>query len=198
MNLNNFTIKATEAIQQAQQMAFNSQAPNIETEHLLNALLQQEDSPAGFLLKKNGVNIVNVQAQLDILLGKLPKVAGEAAQSLSRDANNVLLKAGASLKQFGDEFVTPEHLLLAIVQVNDNTAKLLKDAGLTEKGVVAGIKELRKGEGGVKSQTQETQFNILNKYRMKLNPLKCLFEVGSRKFLGFIVNSRGIEANLRK
>eukprot|EP01035_Chromulina_nebulosa_P063367 gene63367-86686_t len=159
MNLNNFTIKAAEAIQQAQQAAFNSQAPNIETEHLLSALLQQEDSPVEFLLKKNAVNIANVQSQLQTQLNKLPKTSGEAAQTVSRDANSVLLRAGSVLKQFGDEFVTPEHLLLAILQGNDSTAKLLKDAGMNEKGLIAAIKEMRKGDGGVKSQTQETQFN---------------------------------------
>lgn len=167
MNLNNFTIKAAEAIQQAQQIAFNKQAPNIETDHILAALLQQEDSPVEYLLKKNAVNVANVEAMLEQHMNRLPKSSGEAAQSVSREANNVILRAGSILKQFADEFVTPEHLLLAIVQGNDNTAKMLKDAGVTEKGLVAAIKELRKGDS-VKSQTQETQFNTLNKYAKNL------------------------------
>jgi ATP-dependent Clp protease ATP-binding subunit ClpB len=167
MNLNNFTIKAAEAIQQAQQLAFNRQSPNIETEHLLEALLKQEDSPVEFMLKKNAVNISNLETQLETLLSKLPKASSEPAQSVSRDANNAILRAGATLKQFEDEFVTPEHLLLAILQGNDGTAKLLKDAGLNEKGLVSAIKELRKGDT-VKSQTQETQFNSLNKYAKNL------------------------------
>lgn len=170
MNLGNFTIKAAEVVQQAQQLAFNSQNPNIETEHLLLALLEQEDSPVEYLLKKNNVTINLVETKLTDAISKLPKTSGEAAQSISRDANQVVLRAGASLKSFGDEFVTPEHLLLAIVQGNDATAKLLKDAGLTEKGLIAAIKELRKGDT-VKSQTQETQFNALNKYAKNLNEM---------------------------
>jgi ATP-dependent Clp protease ATP-binding subunit ClpB len=170
MNLGNFTIKAAEAFQQAQQVAFNAQNPNIESEHILKALLEQEDSAVEYLLKKNNVTLNLVESRLDELISKLPKTSGDAAQSISRDANNIVLRAGASLKQFGDEFVTPDHLLLAIVQGNDATAKLLKDAGLTEKGLIAAIKDLRKGEK-VTSQTQTQEFNALNKYARNLNEL---------------------------
>jgi len=170
MNLGNFTIKAAEAVQQAQQLAFNAKNPNIETEHILKALLDMEDSPVEYLLKKNNVTVNLVESKLDELLNKLPKTSGEPAQMIGREANNVVLRAGAVLKSFGDEFVTPEHLLLAIVQGNDSAAKLLKDAGLTEKGLIAAIKDLRKGET-VKSQTQESQFNALNKYARNLNEL---------------------------
>ncbi|QEC66961.1 ATP-dependent chaperone ClpB [Panacibacter ginsenosidivorans] len=170
MNLGNFTIKAAEAVQQAQQLAFNNQNPNIETEHILKALLDMEGSPVEYLLKKNNVTVNLVENKLDELLNKLPKTNGEAAQSIGRDANNVVLRAGAVLKKFNDEFVTPEHLLLAIVQGNDAAAKLLKDAGLTEKGLITAINDLRKGDT-VKSQTQETQFNALNKYAKNLNEM---------------------------
>lgn len=170
MNLGNFTIKAAEAIQQAQQLAFNAKNPNIETEHILKALLEQEDSPVEYLLKRNNVTINLVDSKLDELISKLPTTAGEAAQQISREANNVVLRAGAALKQFKDEFVTPEHLVLAIVEGNDATAKLLKDAGLTQKGLIASIKDLRKGET-VTSQTQSQEFNALNKYAKNLNEL---------------------------
>ena len=171
MNLSNFTIKAAEAIQQAQQLAFNHSNSNIETEHMLKALLEQQDSPVEYLLKKNAVNLQQLDTRLDEQIGRLPKISGgEPAQSISRDANNVVLRAGAVIKQFGDEFITPEHLLLAIVQGNDNTAKLLKDTGVTEKGLTAAINDLRKG-ATVTSQTQETQFNALNKYAKNLNEL---------------------------
>jgi ATP-dependent Clp protease ATP-binding subunit ClpB len=170
MNLGNFTIKATEAVQQAQQLAFNNQHANIETEHLLQALLQMEDSPVEYLLKKNNVTINLVDAKLEELLKKLPTTTAEPAQSISREMNSVVLRAGAVLKKFKDEFVTPEHLLLALVQGNDAVGKLLKDAGLTEKGLVTAITELRKGDT-VKSQTQETTFNTLNKYAKNLNEL---------------------------
>src|SRR6187401_3634627 len=144
MNLGNFTIKAAEAIQAAQQLAFNSQNPNIETEHILKALVEQQDSPVDYLLKKNNVTINLVDSKLDELISKLPTTSGDPAQSVSRDANNVILRAGAVVKEFKDEFVTPEHLLLAIVQGNDAAGKLLKNSGLTEKGLIAAIKELRK------------------------------------------------------
>jgi ATP-dependent Clp protease ATP-binding subunit ClpB len=170
MNLGNFTVKAAEAFQLAQQLAFNAQNPNIETEHILKALLDQEDSTVEYLLKKNNVTVNLVAGKLDELIARLPKTSGDAAQSISRDANNVVLRAGASLKQFGDEFVTPEHLLLAIVQGNDAAAKLLKDSGLTEKGLITAIKDLRKGEK-VTSQTQTQEFNTLNKYARNLNEL---------------------------
>jgi ATP-dependent Clp protease ATP-binding subunit ClpB len=173
MNLGNFTVKAAEAFQLAQQLAFNAQNPNIETEHILKALLEQDDSTVEYLLKKNNVTVNLVAGKLDELIAKLPRAAGDAAQSISRDANNVVLRAGASLKQFGDEFVTPEHLLLAIVQGNDAAAKLLKDSGLTEKGLITAIKELRKGEK-VTSQTQTQEFNTLNKYARNLNELARL------------------------
>ncbi len=171
MNLGNFTIKAAEAFQQAQQLAFNNTNPNIETEHILKALLDQEDSPVEYLLKKNNVTLNLLNSKLDEALNKLPKQnGGEAAQSISRDANSVVLRAGAVLKQFGDEFVTPEHLLLAILQGNDASAKILKNAGLTEKGLMSAIKELRKGET-VTSQTQSQEFNALNKYARNLNEM---------------------------
>src|SRR6476620_1758322 len=142
MNLSNFTIKAAEAIQQAQQQAFNNQNANIETEHILKALLEQQDSPVEYLLKKNAVNLQQLNDYLNQQIGRLPKVSGtEPAQNISREANSVVLRAGALLKNFGDEFITPEHLLLAIVQGNDNTAKLLKDFGLTEKGLVTAIND---------------------------------------------------------
>jgi len=161
MNLGNFTIKAAEAVRN----------PNIETEHLLKALLEQEESPVEYLLKKNNVTLNLVDSKLEELISKLPKIqSGEPAQSISREANSVVLRAGAVLKQFRDEFVTPEHLLLAVVQGNDASAKLLKDAGLTEKGLVAAIKELRKGET-VTSQTQSQEYNALNKYAKNLNEL---------------------------
>ena len=171
MNLNNFTVKASEALQQAQQLAFTGQNPTIETEHLMQALLEQTDSPVEYLLKKNNVTVPVLETKLKELINKLPKVSGsDPAQALSRDANNVVLRTSGVLKQFGDEFITPEHLVLALVQGNDATSKLLKNAGLTEKGLISAIKELRKGET-VSSNTQETQFNALNKYAKNLNEL---------------------------
>ena len=171
MNLNNYTIKSQEIIQQAQQLAYNNGNPNIETDHLLKALLKEEDSPVDFLLKKNNVNVAFVATKVDEAMNKLPKTSGgEPAQGLSREMNNVLLKANASLKEFKDEFVSVEHLLLALIQVSDGTSRLLKDAGLTEKGLKAAILELRKGST-VNSQTSSQQYNALQKYARNLNDM---------------------------
>ncbi len=171
MNLNQYTIKAQEAIQAAQQLAYNNQHANIETAHLLKAILGDKDSPTEFLLKKNNVQPIYVLQKLDGLFDQLPKQqTGEPASALSRDLNAVLLKATASLKDFGDDFVTVEHLIVGILQVNDTVAKILKDAGLTEKGLKTAITELRQGET-VKSATQETQFQALSKYAKNLNEM---------------------------
>lgn len=167
MNLNNFTIKAAEIFQQAQQIAYNNKNPNIETEHILQALLEAKESAIDYLLKKNNVTINLVENKLREAINKLPTTSGEPAQVLGRDANTAILYAGSILKTFNDEFITPEHLLLGIVHGNDGTAKLLRDAGLTEKGLIQSIKDLRKGST-VNSQTQETQFNALNKYAKNL------------------------------
>lgn len=169
MNLNNYTIKAQETIQAAQQLAYNGNNPAIETEHLLKALISDKESPIIFLLKKNNVAIPLLENKLEEALTKLPlNQNGEPAQTVSRDLNTVFLKANASLKDFGDEFISPEHFMLALLQTNDATAKALKDAGLTEKGLITAIRDLRKGDT-IKSQTQETQFNVLNKYARNLN-----------------------------
>ena len=169
MNLNNYTIKAQETIQAAQQVAFNNGNPNIETNHLLKAMLNDDDSAIEFLLKKNNVNVIFVASKLDETISRLPKATGtEPAQNVSRDLNNAFLKANASLKQFGDEFISVEHLLIGLLNINDEVSKTLKDAGLTEKGLVAAIKDLRKGST-VNSATQSNQYHALQKYAINLN-----------------------------
>lgn len=171
MNLNNYTIKAQEIIQQAQQIAFNNGNPNIETNHVLKALLDDENSPVDFLLKKNNVNVAFVKSKVDESISKLPKVSGtEPAQNISRDLNNALLRASSVIKDFKDEFVSVEHLLLALVHGNDDVARLLKDAGATEKGLKAAILDLRKGST-VSSQTSSQQYNALQKYARNLNDM---------------------------
>lgn len=167
MNLNNFTIQASEIVQAAQQLAYNGGNPTIENDHILQSLLEQKNSPVDYLLKKNNVSIQVLQSKLTEALLKLPKTTAEPAQSLGREANSTFLRATSLLSKFDDEFVTPEHLLLALVTGNDPIAKLLKEVGLSENGLLTAIKELRKGEK-VKSQTQETQFNSINKYAKNL------------------------------
>jgi len=171
MNLSQYTIKAQEAIQAAQQLAYNNKEASIEPLHLLKAILLDKDSSTEFLLKKNNLNPLLVMQKVDAAMPALAKQSnGEPATNLSRDLNSVLLKANGALKTFGDEFVTVEHLLIAILQVSDTASKILKDAGLTEKGLTTAIKELRKGEK-VQSATQENSFQSLSKYAKNLNDL---------------------------
>ncbi|HLA51891.1 MAG TPA: Clp protease N-terminal domain-containing protein, partial [Flavitalea sp.] len=171
MNLNNFTIKAQETIAHAQQLAFNNSNPTIETEHLLKALLSDEDSPVQYLLKKNNLNLAFLESKVDESISKLPKVQGtEPAQAIGREANNVILRAGAVIKSIGDEFISVEHLLMAILQGKDNAAKMLKDMGLTEKDFTAAIRELRKGSPSP-TQTSTNTVNALNKYARNLNEM---------------------------
>ncbi|MFN5987471.1 MAG: Clp protease N-terminal domain-containing protein, partial [Chitinophagaceae bacterium] len=122
-------------------------------------------------MKKNNVNPALVlQKAEEQIIGLAKITTGEPATNLSRDLNSVLLKSNTALKTFGDEFVTVEHIMVAFMQVNDGVAKILKDAGLTEKGLIAAINELRKGEK-VQSATQETQFQSLSKYAKNLNEM---------------------------
>ncbi|MBP6430814.1 MAG: ATP-dependent chaperone ClpB [Ferruginibacter sp.] len=171
MSLQNLTIKSQEILQQAQQLAFSENHSFIETEHILQALLNDKDSAIDFLLKKNNVNVGYVEEKLKLAISKLPKTTGSnAAQAWSREANNAVLRSSSTLKTFNDEFVSVEHLLLSILSANDTTAKILKDAGLTEKGLIAAIKELRKG-ATVSSQTSDNTYNALNKYAKNLNEM---------------------------
>lgn len=171
MNLNNFTIKAQETLQQAQQVAFNHSNPYIETQHLLKAMLEDKEGPIEFLLKKSNGNLNLINTKLDESLARIARqTGGDAAQSVSREVNNVILRTANILKTFGDEFVSPEHILLSIIQGNDDTAKLLKDAGVTEKALEAAIKDLRKGST-VNSQTSDNTYNSLSKYAKNLNEL---------------------------
>jgi protein involved in polysaccharide export with SLBB domain len=133
MNLNQYTIKAQETIQAAQQLAYAGTNPTIETAHLLKALLNDQDSPVHYLMKRNNVNVRLLETKLAESLQKLPRItSGEPAQQVGRDLGNVFLKAVNNLKEFKDEFVSMEHLLLALLQVNDDVAAALKAAGLTE------------------------------------------------------------------
>src|SRR5688572_21705202 len=119
MNFNQFTIKAQEAVQKAQEIAAGNQHQQMETAHILKGLLGTDENVIGFLLKKLNVNPAYLQEKLDELIAKIPKVTGENGQYLSRDANTVLTKAQSYMKEFGDEFVAVEHLLLGLLSIND-------------------------------------------------------------------------------
>ncbi|MEQ8707105.1 MAG: ATP-dependent chaperone ClpB [Phaeodactylibacter sp.] len=169
MNLNNFTIKAQEAVQHAQQIAMQEQHQAIEPAHLLKGILQVDENVMPFVLKKLGVNFDNIKKATDSIIQSYPSVSG-GSQYLSRTANEVLQKANTYLKAFGDEFVALEHILLALLSVKDSTTQMLKDAGITEKALKAAIKELRKGKR-VTTHSAENSYNALGKYAVNLNEM---------------------------
>ncbi|HAP01124.1 MAG TPA: ATP-dependent chaperone ClpB [Bacteroidetes bacterium] len=169
MNLNQFTIKSQEAIQKAQEITLGNQQQQIENAHLLKGIIETDENVAPFLLKKIGVNISQLEQKCDEMISKFPKVSGSQVY-LSSEGNTTLMKAQAYLKEFKDEFVSIEHLLLALVAGKDAVAQLLKESGATEKDLRLAVKELRKGST-VKDQNAEAQFNALNKYANNLNEL---------------------------
>ena len=168
MNLKQFTIKSQEVIQQAQQLAMQLDHQQISNEHIMKSLLSGDDEVIGYLLKKLNVNVQYVQQKVDELVDNLPKIPGKGGEFISRDANLTIAKSQTFLKEFGDEFVSVEHLLLGLLTVNDAVSKLLKSQGVTEKDLKAAIKELRKGST-MNSQSGENQVNALNKYAINLN-----------------------------
>jgi ATP-dependent Clp protease ATP-binding subunit ClpB len=167
MNLNNFTIKSQEAVQQAMQIATINSQQAIENGHLLKGILAVDENVTPFILKKLNVNTPMFIKVLDKIVEGYPKVSG-GQPYLSNAANQAMAKASAYLKEFGDEFVSIEHLLLGILVGKDTIAQLLKDNGVTEKDLKAAITELRKG-AKVTSQSAEETYNSLNKYAINLN-----------------------------
>lgn len=170
MDFKNFTIKSQEAIQMAQQLAVENQHQGIDTAHILKGLLTTDESVFDYLFKKLNVNEARVADVIDATLNSLPKVSGAGNQFLTGDANTALVKAQTIAREGGDEFVSVEHILLAILAGKDKTAQILKDAGVNEKELKKAISELRGGQK-VTSQSAEEQYNALNKYAKNLNEL---------------------------
>jgi ATP-dependent Clp protease ATP-binding subunit ClpB len=167
MNLNNFTIKSQEAIQQAMQIATINGNQAIENGHILKAILEVDENVTPFILKKLGVNQQNFSKAVDAIVTSYPKVSG-GEPYLSRNANQTVAKATNYLTEFKDEYVSIEHLLLGILASGDAISQLLKDNGIKEKELKAAIVELRKGSN-VTSQSAEDTYNSLNKYAINLN-----------------------------
>lgn len=165
MNLNNFTIKAQEAIQQAFQIAsaYNQQA--IEPAHLLKGVMEVEETIVQYVFSKCGIR--NVDPVVEKMVASFPKVTG-GEPYLSRTASEVLQKAVSLSRQMNDQFVSVEHLLLALLSVKDQVSNMLKDAGANEKMFEAAIKELRKGSQ-VNSASAEDSYNALNRFAINLN-----------------------------
>ena len=167
MNLNNFTIKSQEAVQQAVQLVTRNNQQAIEPEHLLKAVILTGESVTNFLFQKLGVNIPNLNRVLDRQIESLPKVSG-GEPYLSNDANKVLQKAIDYSSKMGDQYVSLEPIILALFTENSTASRILKDAGVTEKELRQAIEELRKGNK-VTSQSAEDTYEALSKYAINLN-----------------------------
>ncbi len=169
MNFQKLTIKSQEAIQQAQQLVMSNGQQSIESAHLLKAMLDADENVVPYLLKKLSVNIDLLNETLNRQIASYPKVSG-AQVHMGRSATEVLSRAFGYLKEFGDDFVSLEHMLLAMVEGSEAASQILKDQGVTVKNLKAAIKELRQGEK-VTSASQEERYNALNKYARDLNEL---------------------------
>lgn len=169
MNPNNLTIKTQEVISNAQMIAMRNQNQQIETLHLLKSMLDMDDNVVPFLMKKQGCNPKTIAAAVDREIVRLPKVSGGDFY-LGGSAQTALQKAILFCEDSGDEFVSLEHLLYGIFMANDRSSQILKDAGVTEKGLKSAISELHKGSK-VDSATNEESFNSLNKYAKNLNDM---------------------------
>ncbi len=167
MNLNNFTIKSQEAVQQSVQLVSQRGQQVIEAAHILKAVIMTDESVVNFLFQKLGVNVQNLQMVLDRQLDSYPKVSG-GEPYLSSEANAVLQKAIEYSGKMGDQYVSLEHILLALLTEKSVASSMLKDAGVTEKELRLAIAELRKGNN-VTSQSAEDTYNSLNKYAINLN-----------------------------
>ena len=166
MNLKNLTIKSQEALQQAQQIAQGFGHQQLENEHIFKGILEVDENVTPFLLKKLNVNVDLFKQILDSTLQSFPKVSGGEIM-LSRDAGSTLTEANIIAKKMNDEYVSIEHLILAIFKSKSKVAQILKDQGVTEKGLETAIAELRKGERVTSASAEET-YNALNKYAKNL------------------------------
>ncbi len=170
MNFNKFTIKSQEALQKAQQIAQGYGHQEIENSHILKSIFEVDESVTSFVFNKLGINLLLLKQLVDKILSSYSKVTGGSEVSLSRNATKMLNNALNKAQKMGDEFVSVEHLLLAILENGDTTSQLLKDQGITTKSLLKVVEELRNGHN-VTSQSAEDTYNSLNKYARHLNKL---------------------------
>ena len=167
MNFNNFTIKSQEAVQEAINLTQVRGQQAIEPVHLLAGVLKVGENVTNFIFQKLGMNAQQIALVIDKQIDSLPKVSG-GEPYLSRESNEVLQRAVQYSKEMGDEFVSLEAIILALLNVKSTVATILKDAGMTDKELRSAIAELRKGEK-VTSQSSEDTYQSLNKYAINLN-----------------------------
>ena len=174
MNFNNYTIKAQEVVQQAAQIAQGNLQQTVETGHVLKAILDDDPNTVGFLSKKTGVDTSRLTLALDAIVNGYPKVSvsGQTDQQgiyLGNDLNAALQRAQTQMKDFGDEFVSVEMILLGLVGGKDAVATLLRDIGFSEKTLKEAIRELRGKNNPVKDQNAEATYQSLQRYSINLN-----------------------------
>ena len=169
MNLNNYTIKSQEALQKATEIAAANQQQAIETGHLLKALLATDENVISFLVQKLNINRNLLEPKLAEIIEGYPKVSGQEPY-LSNQAHAALTKATTYLKEFKDEYVAIEHMLLGLLEGKDKVGQLLKDAGFAKKDLIAAIKELR-GGSSVTDQNAEAKYQSLDRYSKNLNKM---------------------------
>ncbi|MFY7971492.1 MAG: Clp protease N-terminal domain-containing protein, partial [Flavobacteriales bacterium] len=169
MDFSKFTLKSQETIQRAQQIALEKGQQTIDNAHLLKGLLEVDENVVPFILKRLNVNLPIFTQALERIIEGLPKSSGGNVH-LSSEANTALNRAATYLKDFGDEFITVEHVIMAISESRDTAGQLLRDNGASMKEMRTVIKEMRKGQKAT-SSTQEQTYNSLDKYARNLNKL---------------------------
>ncbi|GAA0890378.1 ATP-dependent chaperone ClpB [Fulvivirga kasyanovii] len=167
MNFDKYTIKSQEVLQKAAEIVAGNQQQAIEPGHLMKAILASDENVISFLVKKSNVNRQHLETKLDEIITGYPKVSGQQPY-LSNDSAAALQKAEKELKEFKDEYIAVEHIILGILDGRDKTATLLKDVGFDRKGLIAGIKELR-GGSKVTDQNAESKYRSLERYSINLN-----------------------------
>jgi len=164
-----FTVKAQEAILKAQQIAGGLDQQSVDTVHMMRGILETDEKLTEFLLNKMSINIIRLKRELNLAIERFPKVeGGDGKQFLTSDANKANSRAKKLMKEFGDEFISLEMMMMGILSGNDKAAQILKDAGASEEGLKTAINELRKGRK-VKDQHADGEYNALNKYAINLN-----------------------------
>jgi ATP-dependent Clp protease ATP-binding subunit ClpB len=169
MNLDKFTIKSQEALQKSVEIASGLQQQSIEPGHLFKAILETDENVSNYLFKKLNINGQILETKLEEIVNSYPKVSGQQAY-LSNTNNTVLQNAEKELREFKDEFIAIEHLLLALLATKDKVATLMKDVGFDRAGLIKAIKELR-GGASVKDQNAEAKYKSLERYSKNLNDL---------------------------
>ena len=169
MNFDKFTIKSQEALQKAAEMATSFQQQAIEPGHLLKAILETDENVSSYLFKKLEINASILESKLSEIVSSYPKVSGQQAY-LSNTSNTVIQNAEKELREFKDEFIAVEHLLLALLATKDKVSTLMKDVGFEKASLIKAIKELR-GGASVKDQNAETKYKSLERYSKNLNDL---------------------------